>query len=536
MATTVSPPIQVVPIAFGRPSALRSRAPDPDEFVPDMNGHVEFGISKHVSSFQSEFKVSGSGIHSATIRQVATFQIERLDERGAQVSLEHMDLTVDVRGVQKVRAQLTSDPDAMIMNVSWSPKQSGRYEISILAAGISIAGSPFTVDASTPEPCAAQCVLHGVGQRRIIAREVASFEVSFRDQLGVSTTAAELDVFVERPPHLEQLAATVTTSFTSVVSAADGAPELAAEHGQARTDDNHPAVHACRQYLGDVRALVVQPLVVRADVSLDSPRLCIIPAGTIVYVLQLDQSAAPKRLRGLVVPVDASDAVRPQEVRDPNPLVRSIWKESNAIPPGEALASARAELSAHGEITGDAQLLRAGWVSLTRNRVSALTVQCNLPLHVNEKALHLQQWERRMRKQREEVRQVAQQARASSYESTKKGASQRSVAPKEVDFHKDELVPPTLSGSFAYGGLYPGVLHAKGVIHERHKLSFSVGMAGDCLLHVRLRREASPLPGSPFLIRVEPGPPFAPATPLSLPGHCEVSTATRTQAHPHTVC
>jgi hypothetical protein len=65
-------------------------------------------------------------------------------------------------------------------------------------------------------------------------------------------------------------------------------------------------------------------------------------------------------------------------------------------------------------------------------------------------------------------------------------------------------VDPTGIG-FAFGGVYPGHLHSKGRLHEKHVVSYSVGRVGRYLLHVRLRQQALPLPGSPFALTVSPG-------------------------------
>ena len=56
----------------------------------------------------------------------------------------------------------------------------------------------------------------------------------------------------------------------------------------------------------------------------------------------------------------------------------------------------------------------------------------------------------------------------------------------------------------AYGGLYPGRLHARGKLVDSHKVSFSVGACGRYLLHVRMRYHSTPLPGSPFHLTVLP--------------------------------
>ena len=76
------------------------------------------------------------------------------------------------------------------------------------------------------------------------------------------------------------------------------------------------------------------------------------------------------------------------------------------------------------------------------------------------------------------------------------------------------LADPTGIG-FAFGGVDPGILHAHGALHEVHKVSYSIGLAGDFLLHVRLRTSAAAIPGSPFRLHVSPGPAHAKRTYLS---------------------
>jgi len=67
---------------------------------------------------------------------------------------------------------------------------------------------------------------------------------------------------------------------------------------------------------------------------------------------------------------------------------------------------------------------------------------------------------------------------------------------------------------FAFGGIYPGTLHAKGKYVETHKVSYSIGKVGTYLLHVRLRQQAVPLPGSPFTLKVSPNAAHAVSTTL----------------------
>ena len=67
------------------------------------------------------------------------------------------------------------------------------------------------------------------------------------------------------------------------------------------------------------------------------------------------------------------------------------------------------------------------------------------------------------------------------------------------------LLDPTGVG-FAFGGVSPGYLHAKGQLHEVHRVAYSVDRVGKYLLHVRLRKLARPVAGSPFALVVAPGP------------------------------
>ena len=66
--------------------------------------------------------------------------------------------------------------------------------------------------------------------------------------------------------------------------------------------------------------------------------------------------------------------------------------------------------------------------------------------------------------------------------------------------------------AFAYGGVYPGVLHAHGALVKTHQVLYSIGAAGKYELHVGLRQKSATLPGSPYLIEVRPGPAHAPST------------------------
>jgi len=85
-----------------------------------------------------------------------------------------------------------------------------------------------------------------------------------------------------------------------------------------------------------------------------------------------------------------------------------------------------------------------------------------------------------------------------------------------VLFEREVGADPSGIG-FGFGGVEPGTLHAHGELHEVHRVSYALSLAGTYFLHVRLRHQALPLPGSPFKLVVRPGAAWARTSRL-LPG------------------
>jgi hypothetical protein len=67
-----------------------------------------------------------------------------------------------------------------------------------------------------------------------------------------------------------------------------------------------------------------------------------------------------------------------------------------------------------------------------------------------------------------------------------------------------ELASDPQGIAFAFGGIHPGTLHAGGKLVKTHTVRYSIGAAGQYKLHVGLRAQAIPLPGSPFSLYVTP--------------------------------
>ena len=55
-----------------------------------------------------------------------------------------------------------------------------------------------------------------------------------------------------------------------------------------------------------------------------------------------------------------------------------------------------------------------------------------------------------------------------------------------------ELAECSRGIAFAFGGVYPGTLHAHGALVKTHQVSYSIGAAGKYLLHIGLRQQSTP--------------------------------------------
>jgi hypothetical protein len=70
-----------------------------------------------------------------------------------------------------------------------------------------------------------------------------------------------------------------------------------------------------------------------------------------------------------------------------------------------------------------------------------------------------------------------------------------------TDFEHELRSDPKGVG-YAYGGVSPGTLHARGQLVRVHTAQYSIGLAGKYRLHVGLRQQSMALLGSPFDLEV----------------------------------
>ena len=77
------------------------------------------------------YRLSGTGLRTATVREPATFSIEACDDKGARVEAAgDGSFFVSVRGVAPVRARIMDHADGRY-TVSWQPPQSGKYSFNV---------------------------------------------------------------------------------------------------------------------------------------------------------------------------------------------------------------------------------------------------------------------------------------------------------------------------------------------------------------------------------------------------------------------
>lgn len=164
-----------------------------------------------------------------------------------------------------------------------------------------------------------------------------------------------------------------------------------------------------------------------------------------------------------------------------------------------------------------------GWVTLAANGESLVSKRtAQLPPHMRQQ--HLQHWTRRVAldSERERTRALERDRNTEDETARSPGRSPgrnipHSRSPPTTTAYSSEIASDPKGVGFAYGGLYPGRLHAKGRLIDQHEVRFSVAKVGKYLLYVSLHGHQparstnrsssgeSHIPGSPFMLVVSPG-------------------------------
>jgi len=146
--------------------------------------------------------VSGAGLNSATICQVATFDIFALSSHGIRFEDGGDTFNVSIRFVgqcTRVPAKIV-DNDNGSYTVSYKPRNTGYCTISVTLLGEPLPGSPYScvvAGREGPAPCAQQCIVSGDALSTVTAHSSSQFSISFRDAHGNLAHASDLDVWVQ---------------------------------------------------------------------------------------------------------------------------------------------------------------------------------------------------------------------------------------------------------------------------------------------------------------------------------------------------
>ena len=116
-----------------------------------------------------------------------------------------------------------------------------------------------------------------------------------------------------------------------------------------------------------------------------------------------------------------------------------------------------------------------------------------------------EQWARRMATDRAAKKTVAEKKVAAGEGTTSETKSMTLELAADPSHVRVEMAADPSGIGFAFGGIHPRTLHARGKLFESHSVSYSIGLVGQYLLHVRLRQQAVAIPGSPFTLLVTPG-------------------------------
>ena len=480
--------------------------------------------------------ITGDGMHTAMVRQLASFIIEARDAEGNQQPSGGETFKVSVRGSSQVRARVLDKEDGTYV-VEYKPSTSGTYSISVTLNGVSLPDSPMRIECLTPSPSADKCMLKGDALHSAKAREVASFEVEFVDALGQPARAEELDVWVERvfdqpdDPLDGELPSSVAGASSEGAPAASPAtasamppssPTAASSRFPMSTERTGGSARTSRPNEALMRSggrveVGSKPLIMREEVALDSPLVSVLRQGQMVTVLE-ERAAEEGKLRARVACVEEDPAARaiaeswwspfdPASVEDmlandefyTKSSARSIAMSTSGLSDTYSMSSLAWAL---GTERKKKRPTLQGWVTLSKG--GADLVARRPRLNAGERRTHLELWA---------SREAADRAAKSALNAqmTKSGSDQKALHHVGPSFHH-EISSDPMQIAFAFGGINPGTLHAAGKIVRTHTVKYTLGAAGKYKLHVGLRQQATALPNSPFNLSVSPSSAHAPST------------------------
>ena len=404
--------------------------------------------------------VSGSGLVTCVVGMLAQFMITAFNGTNTRREEGGDNFQVIMRGeAGKTQSQpalqrckITDRSDGSYM-VEYRPYMTGTYSIDVRLEDEPIKGSPFFVTVITLRPEASHCQVRGSALHSAVARTSVKFEVHFADAMGSPAHAEDLDVWVE------------PMGWT---------PEMPV------TDR-----------LGGGEAAAAAAAVAASKAASKAP------------------SPGEKEGSIAAVPGGRVSPASPPAGRPASPTAKGA-DAASAAPTGRASP------------TGAPPAKGAGSAPPTEEGVESTEAMQEVPYRKLDAPLrqrHLQLWATRQAADKWLARRAAESAfRSSGFGSGDgggEGGKKKMIKIEQVmPSFAHELAGDQNKHGFAFGGVDPGTLHAHGKLVKVHHVSYSVGLAGKYWLHVGLRNQGCPLPGSPFSLTVIPGAAYAASTRL----------------------
>ena len=139
--------------------------------------------------------------------QTTSFTIEACSPQGIRFDDGGDNFFVCIRATgTRFRAKIVDNGDGSY-KCTYKPTVSGRCSIAVSLLGDPLPGSPFAIVVSSPTPSAQHCIVQSQDRQplsmvewKTVAHAPETFMVSFRDERGNITHAAELDVYAHRAP------------------------------------------------------------------------------------------------------------------------------------------------------------------------------------------------------------------------------------------------------------------------------------------------------------------------------------------------
>ena len=426
---------------------------EPSPRIELAGGTLEFGPDD--PSFPLNCIAKGPALEKAMTRQWHTFTIEAYTIDSKRQTVGGELFIVSFRGASFVSHSVIDNGDGSY-TIRYRAAVSGLYQLSINLSGHGIKGSPFNVQVLSRAPDHTKCKVKGPGLSASVAREPTSFEIEFVDCFGQVTHAEDLDVWVEW--------------FS------DPTPPVKVKPIDETKDPKH------KGKAGHVEeALLDVPVKGKKGARPPEPAK---PA-------EPEPEKKPEKGKGRASsppPVNSDQATgappKALPVAEAAPPSDGSPKGTDGVPP-----------LPKGKMAG------MSWSARGANRPLR-----SYRLDASERQGHMTLWARRL--QTEGVSQakplsVALTARNTARQSSpgRKGQHENPQGPS----YAHELAADAKGVAFAFGGVDPGTLHAGGKAVKSHMVHYSIGKAGNYLLHIGLRQQGQILLGSPFHLSISAG-------------------------------